>query len=82
MNCFWVCGGNGEAPEMQTRIEVKSYFPSSGLAKSAEYMVGTPQKTVTLCFWIASKALAGSNLGIKTIFAAKLMGTVILVVMP
>jgi hypothetical protein len=82
VNCFWVCDGNGDAPEMQARIEIKSYFPNSGLVKSIEYMVGTPQKTVTLCFWIASKALAGSNRGIKTILAAKLMGTVMLVVIP
>jgi hypothetical protein len=82
MNRFWTRGGKGEEPLMQTRIDVKSHLPSSGLANSAEYMVGTPQKTVTLCFCIASKALAGSNRGIITIFAAKLTGTVMLVVMP
>ena len=67
---------------MQTRIEVKSYLPSSGLANSLEYMVGTPQKTVTLCRWMASRTFTGSNLGIRTILAAKLIGTVMLVVMP
>ncbi len=67
---------------MQMRIEVKSYLPSSGLANRAEYIVGTPQKTVTLCRCIASNALTDSNCGIKTILAAKLIGTVMLVVMP
>ena len=67
---------------MQTRIEVKSYFLSSEFARSAEYMVGTPQKTRHFMLWIASKAFDGSNFGIRTIFAPKLIGTVMLVVIP
>ena len=82
MNFCWICGGRGEAPEMQILMDVRSYLPSWGFASNAEYMVGTPQKIVTLCFWMFSGALVESNLGIRTIFAARLMGTFMLVVMP
>ena len=67
---------------MQTRIEVKSYFPSSELLTSTLYIVGTPQKTVTLWVSIVFKIFCGSNFGAITIFAAKLIGTFMLVVMP
>ncbi len=67
---------------MHTRMDVKSNLPRSGLASNTEYMVGTPQKTVTLCRWMLSNAAVGSKRGSSTIFAAKLMGTFMLVVMP
>jgi len=67
---------------MHTRMEVRLYLLSSGLAISVEYIVGTPQKTVTFWFWMVCMIFWGSNFGIKIIFAAKLMGTVMLVVMP
>jgi len=67
---------------MHTRMEVRSYFLSSGLAIRVEYIVGTPQKTVTFWVWMVCMIFWGSNLGIKIIVAAKLMGTVMLVVIP
>lgn len=82
MKCFWTCGGSGDAPEMQTRMDVRLYSGSFGCASRAEYMVGTPQNTVTLCFCMVSRILVGSNFGVSTIFAAWVMGVVMLVVMP
>lgn len=57
-------------------------LPMLGFANSTVYMVGAPQKTVTLCRWIAVNAAVVSNRGSRTIFAPRQMGTFMLVVMP